>query len=75
MKVDDFSNLPLKKINASLLYSHEFLYCLHIWKMYELLNPHLCSHGLKTLETYDLLHVALLGPHRYSISPPLQLLK
>ncbi len=43
--------------------------------MHELLNPDLGSHGLKTMETYDLLHVALLGPHRYSISPPLQLLK
>ena len=43
--------------------------------MHELLTPDPCSHGFKTTETYDLLHVALLGPHLDSISPPLQLLK
>ncbi len=43
--------------------------------MHELLTPDHCSHGFKTMETYDLLHVALVGPHLDSISPLLQLLK
>ncbi len=43
--------------------------------MHELPTPDPGSHGFKTMDVYDLLHVALLGPHLDSISPPLQLLK
>ena len=43
--------------------------------MHKLLNADLCLNWLKTMATYDLLCVALLGPHLYFISPTLQLLK
>ena len=43
--------------------------------MHRLLNPDLCSNWLKTMVTYDLLRVALLGPYLYFIRPALQLLK